>query len=156
MNSALYRDILLPDTTLLAALTTAVVVLWVCWKLWGGRDFWSAEVERLRTETLDFVECEDEDHTPLDKSHSGRIIRLAVAHMRTELGLLNDTTANRMVASEVVRKYMKNHGMRPSHISYQFPTAVEAYFLRSSRDEQLRMMRQSAAYRRYQRTGGAI
>ncbi len=140
----------------LAAIAATIVVSWVCWWLWGAQDYWSSVVERLRVQSLDLVEEEDEESVPLNKSDPNRITRMAVAHMRTELGLLNDTQANRMVASEVVRKYMKNHGMRPSHIAHQFPTAVEVYFLRSSRDEELRMMRRSAGYRKYQRTGGSI
>jgi hypothetical protein len=105
----------------------------------------------MRVDGLDAIDIDDD--LPVEQSSPSRIIRLGLAHARTELGLLNDTAANRMVVSDCVRKYMKNVGMRPTHISMQFPTVVELYFLRSSRDEELRLMRRSAGYQRYRRTG---
>lgn len=83
------------------------------------------------------------DVAVIDRTTGTRIARMAVAHARTELGLLSPSAANRKVVSDVVRKYMKNHNMRPSHISKYFMIAVELYFFASKEDKALERMRKT-------------
>lgn len=129
--------------------TAMVVLAVVVWWLRRG-DIYSQSVEWWRVTTLDYED--DDDQTPLPQAGRQRIVRAAVAYARAELGLLGDTGANRMVVSNVIRKFMKEHGMRPSHISHSFMLAVDMYFLRSTGDEELRLMRRSAGYQKYRRT----
>jgi len=127
-----------------------VVVAILIYRWWGQRDIYSTAAEWWRVATLDVDD--DEDTTPLPQAGRLRVVRAAVSHARTELGLLGDTAANRMVVSSIVRKFMKEHGMRPSHISSQFQLAVDMYFLRSTGDEELRLIRNSRGYQKYRRT----
>lgn len=83
------------------------------------------------------------DLAVVDRFTGTRIARMAVAHARTELGLLTPSGANRKVVSDVVRKYMKNRNMRPSHISKYFMTAVELYFFASEDDKSLERVRKT-------------
>jgi hypothetical protein len=70
-----------------------------------------------------------------------------------EMGCLVDNRANRMVVSDVVRRFMKNHGVRPSHIASQFPVAVEMYFLVSPVDIHMDQIRKSSFASKHRRTG---
>lgn len=114
-------------------------------------DYYSRIAKQFRSEYLDQVEDDDSFGVVVS---STRIARLAVAHARTELGLLTDNPANRLVVSDVVRRYLKERGLRPTHISQHFPVCVEVYFMRSSHDEFVRKVRDSTFARRVRRRGG--
>jgi len=131
---------------LVAALVVIAATTW--WYL--RRDVYSESAEWWRQTVLDYEE--NDPDAPLETGNRSQITIRAVAHARTELGLLGDSLANRLVVSDVVRKFMKNHGMRPTHISAMFQLAVEVYFLRSTGDEELRLMRNSRGYQKYRRT----
>ena len=134
---------------IITGIITVLVVSAVIWKLLQTTDPYSSVVAHWRFNALDVI---DEDDTPVDGKDVTRLVRIAVAHARVELGLLSNTPANVMVVSDVIRKFMKNHGLRPTHISAHFPTAVRVYFLRSSMDDELHNMCRSAAYQKYART----
>lgn len=53
----------------------------------------------------------------------------AVDAARAKLGDLRETAANRLVVSRVIRDTMSEWGMRPSHVAFYAPTAVELYFI---------------------------
>jgi hypothetical protein len=99
----------------------------------------------------DSVSDDDED---VAKATPSRLIRITVDHVRCEVGLLDDNKANRIVVGDVVRKFMKNRGVRPSHISRQYPYAVEGYFLHSAEDLLLSEARRSSFATRWRRSGG--
>lgn len=105
--------------------------------------------EQLRVSALDTV---DESDDPLVATNTTRIIHLAVAHARSELGLLTYSAANVLVVSDTIRKFLRGHGLRPSHISMHFNTAVKVYFLRSTYDQELELMSNSRMYKKYLRT----
>jgi len=123
----------------------------IAWRLLY-KDQYSVAAQRLREGHLD--EMEDDDSINGIVSNT-KVVRLAVAHMRTELGLLSDTPANRLVASDVARRFLKERGLRPTHISQHFTVCVEVYFMRSSNDEWLRKVRESTYARQWRRLGGS-
>jgi hypothetical protein len=140
-------------TSVVLVISGLVFVSLLTWWLWPREDTWSRVVRYWRDEYLDqYSDAEDPGQLP--NLGQSAIVRLAVAHLRTELGCLTDSSANRMVVSDVVRRFMKNHGMRPTHISYYFAICVDVYSLQSTADEQLTLIRKSAAYRKLRRTGG--
>jgi len=58
----------------------------------------------------------------------------AVAHARAKIGVVADNAANRMVVSRVIRDYMSGRAMRPSHVAFYAPVAIELYFIPTSQD----------------------
>lgn len=96
----------------------------------------------------------DDDGVDLAKCSMSRLIRISVDQARCDVGLLSDNKANRIVVGEVIRKFMKNRGVRPSHISRQYPLAVEAYFLNSETDALVAGIRDTTLYQMWGRRGG--
>jgi len=113
---------------------------------------WNLE-RKAATLHRDAFTMEDDDAVDPKTIGKQRITRLAVAHARTQLGLLSDTEANRRVVSETVRKFMREHGMRPTHISAWFSQAVEVYFLMSVDDRELSELRDTKFFRAWRRPG---
>jgi len=153
MNMIDIKDYL---SKILFGVTITLVVAVMVWLYRWFNDPYSQTAAYWRTTLLDQYPDDDEDVAANAVSNQPRFIRMTIAHMRTELGLLADNAANRMVASKVARDYMKNHGVRPSHISQQFPLAVQFYFIRSSQDELLVRVGQSRGYKKYQRLANTI
>jgi hypothetical protein len=100
------------------------------------------------------TEDDDDDGADLAKCSKSRLIRISVDQARCDVGILSDNKANRIVVGEVIRKFMKNRGVRPSHISRQYPLAVEAYFLNSETDAIVAGIRDTAHYQMWGRRGG--
>lgn len=104
---------------------------------------------------MEYLEGSDGEETIEEaKNNPVRIARLTVAFLRAEHGLLRDNVANRMVISTAARRYMKERGMRPTHISQFFQVAVDAYMMDSVNDEWLRKVRSSRRGRQLRRLGG--
>lgn len=117
---------------------------------------WNFEAERKvrRVWKTTHVDRDDEDDDcVVSTSGSSRITRITVDYVRCEVGLLSDTKANRIVVSELVRKFLKNRGVRPSHISRLFLTIVEAYFLMSPDDLLVIEMRRTSFAGKWRRGG---
>lgn len=129
-----------------------LVFIAAAWYMYQQYDPYGNAADWMRTQYLDTPP----DHEDWEEGIGGsvaHIVRLTVAHLRTEHGLLSDSAANRLVISHATRRYMKEHGLRPSHISTHFPIAVEVYMMRSSADEQLDKIRESHRGRRLRRLG---
>nr|UUW21097.1 MAG: p33 protein [Sanya tombus-like virus 4] len=91
--------------------------------------------------------------TPVD-GPSG-IVAEAVAHCHAIVGALGDNKANRLVVSDVVRRFMREHGMRPTHILERYPMAVEAYFMASPSEMMASKARRSKFKRHMSRPAGS-
>ncbi len=101
-----------------------------------------------------YSEIADDEPDPGPTTRTPAIIRHCIAHLRTELGLLSHSPANVKVVSDVARRYLKDRGLRPSHISRLFPEAVEMYFLASPEDRELLGARNSRYARAWRRGAG--
>jgi len=120
---------------------------------------WNYEVERRVQKLWKQAYCEqdsDDDEASLAGLRPSRITRIAVAFLRSELGGLTDTTANRIVVSDKLRKFMLDRNMRRSDISRVFPQVVEMYFIKSPEDISAMEMRRSAFARKYGRRGANL
>jgi len=104
--------------------------------------------------TLVRSEIPDDEPDPGPGVARCKIIRHCIAHLRTELGLLSHTPANIKVVSDMSRKYLKERGLRPTHISRLFPEATELYFLASPEDRELQAARNSRYARTWRRGAG--
>lgn len=82
------------------------------------------------------VEGDAWDEVPLPSSparryrYSAYCARLAKA----EFGLLKRTEANRLMVQKFIRDEMRSHNVRPTHVSFLLPIAVEATFLPTQSD----------------------
>jgi hypothetical protein len=122
------------------------------WYVYANRD-WDAE-RRARNFYKSYANTFEDDDDKQATETTKRLVRLTVAHCRVRLGLLSNSTANRKVVSEVVRAYMIERGVRPTHISRHFPKAVEAYFLANDDDIELSSLRRTRALRGLTRGAG--
>jgi len=130
----------------------AIIVFLIVALIWFicRDDSWSVAADRMRNDYLEVDEMDD----GISPNDSGiRIVRLTVAHLRAELGLLTDNTANRLVVSHAARRFMKEHGLRPTHVAKYFTFAIEAYMMRSVSDEWLDNVRESRRGRQLRRLG---
>lgn len=84
--------------------------------------------------------CEDCAGDETCKTHCGTTTRGRqwqldiVDEARAKLGRLRENAANRLVVDRVVRDLMAVKGMRPSHIRFYSPVAVELYFVPTQQD----------------------
>lgn len=63
-----------------------------------------------------------------------RCERYAVMEAKAKLGYLEESKANRLVADRVLRACMTDMGMRPSHIAWHAPLALELFFVPTDRE----------------------
>jgi hypothetical protein len=99
---------------------------------WKRRTPLDLEAELLATDLI--ARLDDPDYG--EAGYVGRHLCAnqvkAINHARTKVGEMRDTTVNRLVASEVIRKFMSETlGMRPSHVARFAPVAIEMYFVPS-------------------------
>jgi len=67
--------------------------------------------------------------TTEEKCTAAKCERMAIEHVKSKIGFIRETEANRLVVGRLVRDYMNAMGMRPSHICRHAPMAVELYFV---------------------------
>lgn len=73
----------------------------------------------------------------------------AINHVRSIIGNVRDTSANRLLVSELVRKTMVEElKMRPSHVARFAPVAEEMYFVPSEAEVFASRIRKSRAVAR--------
>lgn len=78
-----------------------------------------------------------------------RIARAAAMEVKAKVGLLKDTEANNLVAGRIIRDYLKERGLRPSHIAQIAPIATVLALMPMRADVEARKMRATAqAYER--------
>jgi len=73
-----------------------------------------------------------------------RCQRLAVEHVRATVGLVTENEANRKMVTKLVLDYIKGRGMRPSHISFYAPVAIELCFVPTEQDVLAQAVRRSS------------
>jgi len=139
-------------SSVLTVLVLAVILVRLL-RWWFSRNTLAEATIRWAWEQAHVVVDDADETADVAKSTPSRILRIAVDYIRSEFGLMADTKANRLVVSDVVRKFLKTRGLRPSHISRQFPLIVEAYFLNSLDDLLLIEMRNTAFVRQHKRGG---
>jgi hypothetical protein len=124
--------------------------LLILWWFWPQAD---QTLERFATDLHSGTfEYEDEDDDlQVQTPQMPRIVRLTVAHLRSELGCLSDNAANRKVVSHAARKFMADRGMRPTHISRFFNYAILAYFMDSKDDRLCAEVASTKYYRLWKR-----
>lgn len=93
----------------------------------------------------------DEKDIDFAQGSRSKIVRATICHLRTEIGLISDTKANRLIVSDRARAYMKTKGMRPTHISKFFQHAVDFYFLMTEDDRELMLVRKTREVARWRR-----
>lgn len=81
------------------------------------------------------------------RSKSGRqaAAKRAASHVRAKIGLPEYRQANVMVASRLVRDYLSECGVRPSHIAAIAPIAVALVFVPTAADIEAKQMLATAA-----------
>nr|WRQ65624.1 tombus P33-like protein [Tolivirales sp.] len=89
---------------------------------------------RLHTWVQDAGLCDGYDHYIQDGKlvrpvGQARLTRYIVSQLREQVGYMDYTRANEMVVSDLTRKLLKSHGMRPTHIMDNYPFIVAAYFM---------------------------
>jgi len=147
------EPLMIYSSTLTVLLTVFLLVRAARW--WFSRNTLAEATIRWAWEQAHVVVDDSDENADVAKSTPSRIIRIAVDYVRCEFGLMSDSKANRLVVSDVVRKFLKTRGLRPSHIARQFPLIVEAYFLNSPDDLLLVEMRKTTFVREHRRGGEA-
>lgn len=71
-----------------------------------------------------------------------------VANIRADEGTPAMTEANRLVIGDIVRKFLKNHRVRPSHIAMHAPIIVAMLFIKSDADLEAQSLLSSKEARR--------
>jgi hypothetical protein len=73
---------------------------------------------------------------------------IAVQEARCRLGICNDNKANRLMIGKFIRDWMRERGMRPSHIAKYSVIALECYFVPTEAEVFAAEIRSAAQARR--------
>lgn len=109
-------------------------------------------IKELRYATVEFDEPDDHFDGFSDAT---RITRIALSHLKTELGALTDTAANRMVVSDRCRKFLLERGLRPTHIARVYLLVVEMFFYKTQQEVDFERYRKTVYSRKWRRTGSS-
>ena len=93
------------------------------------RDEVADEVVRRYVESTRSINDSDDEEDNKTPPTGTRCQRRAIEVVRAHLGPLKCSEANRLVVGRKIREAMRDMGMRPSHIQYYAPVAVELYFI---------------------------
>lgn len=97
-----------------------------------------ASVQRLAGQLVESMEPEDgEEEKELDGSTKvgrQRCAKMAAAYVRSKVGLMKRTEANRQVAGRLIRDHLQERGVRPTHIMAIAPIAEVLCFVPTEAD----------------------
>jgi hypothetical protein len=124
------------STRHIVAITVLLLVI-VLYQQWSScRDQLRMEAESLVSQfTNEVEELEVESPACIHAAHAAKnrlytpVCVLAVQEARTIYGVVNDNRANRLVVSKFIRDWMRERGMRPSHIVKYSVIAIELFFV---------------------------
>jgi hypothetical protein len=122
--------------------------------LWAIGYFNDHEVA-IRNLRMQMVEFDEPDEHFDQFSDATRITRIALGVLKAELGALTDTAANRMIVSDRCRKYLTEHGLRPSHIARVYLLIVEMFFYKTEQEVMFEKYRKTTYSRKWRRTGSS-
>jgi hypothetical protein len=74
------------------------------------------------------------------------VVYRAAAVAKAKLGLLEDTRANRLIVDSEIRKWMRDLGMRPTHIVRYAPLAVEVTLIATDEEIAAAGIRHTATF----------
>jgi len=91
----------------------------------------------------ELVKIKKKETRPIPKSERRRFIAMVAREAKAVFGVPKQTEANRLAVGDRVRKIMKEHGHRASHIARDAPLATELVFAKSSSDREAERFRYS-------------